>query len=295
MILKTESELIEFKSVWKDDFLMQICSFANNKGGTLYIGISDSGEIIGLKNTKKVLEDLWNKIINHLGIIPHIQLHTENDLQYGEIKIDKNVEAVSYKGRYYIRSGATTQELKGNLLQNFVLKKQNISWDEIGIEYADIDDIDLPTVKKFIEKAILVNRLTKEARSYDLKTFFENLNLFDNTGAIKRAAILAFSNNPTKFFPSLSLKIGRFVSDTDIVVQDVLEDNLMTMAENVIPILRSKYLKSIISYQGVQRIEKLEYPQNALREALFNAIVHRDYSGDLYTVKSKKRKSFNLE
>jgi len=287
MEYKTETELVEFKSIWKDEYLKHICSFANNRGGRLYIGISDTGDVIGLKNTRKILENIPSKIINYLGIIPRLELHKENNLQFIEITIDSNIEPISYKGKYYIRSGATTQELNGKSLQNFLLKKNNTTWDEIGIEHATLNDIDTDTVKSFIEKAILANRMTIEARNYDIQTLFENLNLFDNTGAIKRAAILAFSNKPSKFFPSLSFKIGRFVSETNIVVQDIIDDNLFTLAENIMPILESKYLKSIISYKGIQRVETLEYPRKALREAILNAIVHRDYNGTFTQMRVK--------
>lgn len=152
MIQKHENELVEFKSVWKDEYLKHICSFANNRGGTLYVGISDTGKVIGIENSKKLLEDIPNKIINLLGIIPRLILHNENDLKYIEIVIDKSIEPVSYKGRYYIRSGATTQEMGGKSLQNFLLKKHNTTWGEIGINYASLEDIDIPTVKNVYRK-----------------------------------------------------------------------------------------------------------------------------------------------
>ena len=258
IIKQGENETIEFKTIWKDEFLKHICGFANNRGGTLYIGVSDTGEIIGLKNTKKILEDIPSKIINYLGVIPKLEQFSENNSDAIAINIDKIIEPISYKGKFYIRSGSTTQELNGIALQNFLLKKQNITWDEIGIEHASIDDIDTPTVHKFIDKAILANRLSVEARNYDINTLFQNLNLFDNDGNIKRAAILAFSKKPSKFFSSISFKIGRFVSDTNIVVQDISDSNLFTTAEIIIPLLKSKYLKSIISYTGIQRIETPE-------------------------------------
>ena len=82
-----------------------------------------------------------------------------------------------------------------------------------------------------------------------------------------------------RFFPSMSVKIGRFVSETNIVVQDVIESNLFTTIENVMDILKTKYLKSVISYKGIHREEQLEYPVRALREAILNALIHRDYTG----------------
>ena len=75
------------------------------------------------------------------------------------------------------------------------------------------------------------------------------------------------------------VKIGRFITGTDIIVQDVIEDNLFVTVEKVLAILKSKYLKANISYKGIHRQEQLEYPENALREAVLNAVVHRDYTG----------------
>lgn len=68
MIPKSESHRTEFKSIWKDEFLKQVCAFANANGGCLYIGVNDSGEITGVKNAKKLLEDIPNKTVQFLGI-----------------------------------------------------------------------------------------------------------------------------------------------------------------------------------------------------------------------------------
>ena len=64
-----EKHNVEWKEVWKDEYLNWICGFANAQGGTIYVGIDDSGNIIGLKNSKKLLEDIPNKIKNAMGII----------------------------------------------------------------------------------------------------------------------------------------------------------------------------------------------------------------------------------
>ena len=68
-INKTESQTIEFKQVWKDDYLKTICAFANSEGGLLYIGVADNGKIVGVNNAKTLLEILPNKINNRLGIL----------------------------------------------------------------------------------------------------------------------------------------------------------------------------------------------------------------------------------
>ena len=70
-----ESQNIEYKSIWKDEYLKWICGFANAQGGTIFIGKDDNGNIVGVNNAKKLLEDLPNKITTVLGIVAEVNLH----------------------------------------------------------------------------------------------------------------------------------------------------------------------------------------------------------------------------
>lgn len=95
-----------------------------------------------------------------------------------------------------------------------------------------------------------------------------------------KAALLLFSKNPKRFFVSCDFRIGRFRNDeSDLITQDVVEGNILQMVNRIIELLRSKYLLSPIHYEGLTRIEQLEIPEDVLREAICNAIVHRDYMG----------------
>ena len=86
--LKNENQNIEYKSVWKDEYLKWVCGFANAKGGIIYIGIDDSGKIIGLRNYKKLMKDLPNKIRDILGILVEVNLFEEQNKFYIELKIE---------------------------------------------------------------------------------------------------------------------------------------------------------------------------------------------------------------
>ena len=279
MIPKEESQQVEFKLIWKDDYLKQICGFANSQGGSIYLGVNDQGKGVGINNAKKLLEEIPNKGANLMGIVLQVDLFLENNLQYLLIKVPHSLQPISLRGKYYARSGTTNQELNGPALQNFLLKRHNLTWDEVGVPSASYEDIDISSVKRFIELAISANRLHPDARNLPLNSLFENLHLLDDSRQIKRVALLAFAVDPMKFFPSMSVKIGRFISETNIVVQDVIECNLFSMVENIMDILKAKYLKSVIYYNGIHREEALEYPVNALREAILNALIHRDYTG----------------
>ena len=69
-----ENQNIEWKSKWRDDYLEWICGFANAQGGTIYIGIDDNGHVTGLTNTKRLLEDIPNKVRNAMGIVVDVDL-----------------------------------------------------------------------------------------------------------------------------------------------------------------------------------------------------------------------------
>jgi ATP-dependent DNA helicase RecG len=109
--------------------------------------------------------------------------------------------------------------------------------------------------------------------------FLEKLRLVES-GKIKRSAIVMFGKDPGRFYPGISVRIGRFVNDdADLRFHDVFEGNIVYLLEEVIKQLGYKYLVKQIEFRGILRIEKGEYPLEALREMLLNALVHRTYMG----------------
>lgn len=96
---------------------------------------------------------------------------------------------------------------------------------------------------------------------------------------LKRAAILLFHSTPEKFVTGAYIKIGYFETDDNLQFQDEVHGNLFEQVEKTMDLLFTKYLKALISYEGINRIETFEYPKDAVREALLNAIAHKDYSG----------------
>ena len=275
-----ETQNVEYKEIWKDEHIKWIAGFANASGGKLYVGINDSGEFIGIKNARKLLEDIPNKIVSILGIVPEVHLREKANKSFIEIIIKPSSVPISYKGAYYIRSGSTIQELKGSDLQSFILRKIGRTFDELSTTSAGIDDIDEKIVYKFIRKAIKANRISADAEKDSIADIISNLKLQTDEGRLKNAAILLFGKDPLRFFQSAIIKIGRFGdSDHDLRFHDIIEGNIFKMPDKVIETLRSKYLVSPIRYEGLQRIEELEYPEEALREAILNSVIHKDYTG----------------
>lgn len=275
-----EGQNIEYKRIWKDEYLQWICGFANAQGGKLYIGIDDDQTIVGLKNVHRFMEDIPNKIVSALGIVCDVNLHEQGDKQYIEIVVTPSNMPIAYKGEYHYRSGATKQQLKGVALQEFILKKMGRSWDDTLIENSSLEMIDREAIEYFLRQGVKRKRLSPEALSYSTEKVLENLQLITDDGKLNNAAILLFGKNPQKSFVSSIFRIGRFgKNESDLISQDTIEGNIIQMADRIIDVLKNKYLISPVHYEGMVRVEPLEIPEDALREILYNAICHKDYSG----------------
>lgn len=176
------------------------------------------------------------------------------------------------------------QQQRKNVEGFMLSESQNIeykeSWDDIPVFGATIDDIDRNAVDYFLQCSIKAGRMDEEEANASTGNVLRNLGLLTTNGEVKNAAILLFGKHVGQFFPSAIFKIGRFHTDeSDLIVQDVIEGNIIQMASRVVDTLRTKYLLSPIHYEGLQRVEQLEVPEKALRELVYNAIAHKDYAG----------------
>jgi ATP-dependent DNA helicase RecG len=263
-----ESQTVEYKQNWRNDCLKAISAFANSDGGVLIIGLDDQGKSFGLKNVKKLLEDIPNTIRNKLGILPSVELVRKNRKDIIKISILPSSAPVSCNGKYYMRSGSTVQELREKDLADFLIRKTGITWDDAFEDRGNWDFLEVSTIEDF--KRFAVDRIPSIVREKDFVTILKKLNLIENQH-LKRAAIMLFGKEVERFYSHACVKIGRFLTDTDIQTTDIVKGNLFQQLENALEILRTKYLLSKIKYDGIHRRDILEYPYEALREAIINA------------------------
>lgn len=271
-----ESQNIEYKESWRDEYLKWICGFANAQGGTIYIGIDDRGNVTGVKNAKKLMEDIPNKIQTGLGIVADVNLLTKNDLEYIEIKVMPSSFPINYHGEFHYRSGSTKQQLTGIALSQFILQKTGLRWEDAPVEDISVSDLDDESFKVFRREALRRKRMTDDELNISNEELLKKLHLMEN-GKLKRAAVLLFYHDPSVVQPGICIKIGKFGEQAEVEYQDVLEGSLLTMADRVIDLIYLKYLKAKISYEHDRRIETYPFDRNAIREAVYNAIVHNCY------------------
>ena len=167
----SESQLIKYKESWRDEYLKWICAsfacqnsfsktrsglrrFANAQGGVLYIGKRDDGSVCGVADSKKLMEDIPNKVRNALGLIVDVDLITESGLNVIKITVEENPYPVNYKGEYHYRTGSTKQLLQGSALTNFLLRKTGKNWDSVPLENVGVNDLDKESFDIFHREAI---------------------------------------------------------------------------------------------------------------------------------------------
>ena len=174
-----EHQQIELKETWRDEYLKWISGFANAQGGVLVIGKNDRGKTIGIQNAAKLLEDIPNKVRDVLGILIEVNLREEGKLEYLDIAVDPYPYPVSYKGRYFIRSGSTNQELKGAALDRFLLRKQGRRWDGVPVPDVFIHDLDRKVIQRFRERAARSQRLSFPLLEEDDEQLLDKLHLLE--------------------------------------------------------------------------------------------------------------------
>lgn len=274
-----ESQNIEWKESWRDEYLKWICGFANAQGGKIYIGARDDGTIIGVNNSKKLLEDIPNKIQNKLGIMADVNLLSEGGLDYIEIVVEPWSFPVNYNGEYHYRSGSTKQMLRGNVLTNFLMTKTGLKWDAATISDIGTNELDKESFDIFRREALRSGRMSKEDLNIADAELLEKLDLVAD-GKLKRAGALCFYRKPEKVISGCYVKIGRF-EGSELLYQDEVRGSLIILADRVIDLIYLKYLKAAISYHKETRVETYPFARDAVREAVYNALIHCNWADNV--------------
>ena len=137
-----ENQNIEYKESWRDEYLKWVCGFANAQGGRIYIGMKDNGDVCGVDDAKRLLEDIPNKIRDTMGIIADVNLQEKDGVEYIEIIVHPSSYPVSYRGEYHYRSGSTKQQLRGSALTEFLVRKTGYRWDSVPVDNVSMEDLD---------------------------------------------------------------------------------------------------------------------------------------------------------
>jgi len=282
-----EGDQVEFKAFWNDSALETLAGFANGHGGTLLVGVEDDGRVAGWIGNDKDLRAIVDQLADGLRIEPQVQALTVHGQKVLSIQVSPAPLPVAFRGRYYQRVGNTTRQLQPDALGRLFVEKSGAVWDKLTGDYS-LDELDPDAVRRFLHLAR--PRLPAVAEDEPVESVLRKLDLLID-GRLTRGAILLFGRRPPQHFQMAYVRMGRFKDDITIVDDKFIEGNLFDQLEQVMQYFR-QYLQvryEIPSQVGqaqsmleaIQRREIWEYPLEALREAVINALIHRDYFDSL--------------
>lgn len=270
-----ESTSIEFKEKFGKESIQTIGAFANTDGGYLLIGVKKTGKIKGTSIGKETLKEWGNRItqLTEPTVIPTLQLFEIDKKTIVLISIKEfPLKPVSIRGRCYKRVGASNKTLTPSEISELQLHSTGSSLDTISYPNARLDDIDLNKVKDYIKRARTTGRRNFKDKQ-NIQSLLQKIDLINNNPTW--AAIIAFGKKPPI---QAKVKCGRIRGTSNIVDDFVVDVPLLDQVDEVM-----NYMKRTlqISYEisgRAERDEIWEYPLDAIRELVTNAICHRDYT-----------------
>lgn len=262
---------LEFKEIYVTEIKKDVIAFANTQGGTIYIGIRKDGEVVGIHNPDAVMLQVASTIRDAIkpDVMPYVQIQTVEKKEKPVVEITVEVGAgrpyyLQEKGLkpsgVYVRRGSASQPLSDEGIRSMIIENSGTSYESCR---SINQDLSFDTFSKEMEKRNLEFGLS-QMKTLHMLTEDE---LYNNL-----ALLLSDQCEHT-------IKFAVYQGDDKTVFRDRKEfsGSIIKQMNEVFETL-NMYNKTKASFEGLDRNDKRDYPVEAIREALLNTIVHRDYS-----------------
>ena len=283
--LEPESETAERKRSWSEDCLKALAAFANTRGGTLWVGVDDAGHAVGWLGDGHEQETVSNQIANTLHCLPAaMTVQTHENLPVLVIRMARTASPVAIRGRYYQRAGNSTREVPESALPRFLLERTGQSWDELPSDFGLVA-VSEKTMADF--RVLARERLPDLSPSDTTAMVLAKLRLLSGEQLLNRAGLLLFGQSPQRLVRTAYVQIGRLKDEVTILDEKTAEGNLFVQLEQTMQAIRGyvfvrydipKSAAGRSPLEDLQRHEVWEFPYDAVREAVLNALIHRDYT-----------------
>jgi len=279
-LIKTgESDTVEFKEKFNERTIESAVAFANTKGGIIFIGVSDKNNIKGIKVGKETLNQWTNQISQSTDprIIPELEKIKVDGKTVIAVKIKENpIKPISKKGRCLKRVDSSNRAMSAQEVAQMHLHSTGMSWDKYPAKDASFEDIDIDNVNRYIRKARETGR-KKVGDDEEPIQVLEKMNLITE-GQPTWAAILLFSQQTNKFISQAAIHCGRFKKKNIVIDDRMIVGTVFEQIEEAMDFIRKNINVEFVMTGKPQRDQVWDYPLEALREALINAVCHRDYT-----------------
>jgi len=278
-IKKGESETVEFKENFDKESIETAVAFANTKGGIIFIGVSDKGKINGVETGEKTVNSWTNQITQSTNprVIPDIEISNIDGKNVIIIRIKEfPIKPVSVKGRCFRRVGTSNRVMTPQEIASMHLNSTDMSWDTFPARDATFDDIDPEKIKRYVRRANEAGR-RKIRENESPRQVLEKLRLLKE-GRPVWATVLLFGKNSKQFLTQAKIHCGRFRKQSIIIDDRMIEGTLIEQIEEAMDFIHKNISVRFVTTGKPRRDQIWEYPLEALREAVINAVCHRDYT-----------------
>ncbi len=284
-LISGETHNVEFKESLGliNEIGEAVSSFSNTSGGIILVGVKDNRDVIGVQIGKKTLEDLANTIKQHTDnqVFPRISVADIEGKSVIAIEVEESSEKpVFFKRKAYIRVGKSKHQLSASEIRKLAKESgEKVYWDENLCEGAKLDDIDDGKVKSFLKKALDEGRLSI-GEKVPIRDVLTQLKLLNN-GLPTNTAVLLFGSNTDKFFLQSGVKCIALPTNEFVKPYTTYQEyggNLFEQADKAAAFVLENIHRPLWVAPGeIAAKQAYELPAAAVREAVVNAIIHRDY------------------
>lgn len=274
-----ENEVIEFKKTTGElkEAIISIVSILNkHQGGKLYFGIKDNGEIIGQDVSSKTVREVSKAISENIEpkIYPVVNKVKLNDKECILVEFEGDDIPYLAFGRAYMRVGDEDRQLSMKEIRKIILKDENEigKWESKVSDYT-IEDIDEELLKEFIEKGRKAKRINFPYTNKE--EILKKLSLVNKNNELLNAGYILFAKEA-----KLEMQMAIFATETKLTFLDIDQvfGNIFELIETGEGYIR-KNIKWPVNFKsgGMERVEIPEIPLEAIREAIINSLIHRDF------------------
>ncbi|MCD6457127.1 MAG: putative DNA binding domain-containing protein [Methanophagales archaeon] len=275
LILKTgESYFVEFKEGVDKGLVKEIVAFSNSQGGRIFIGVTDSGEIKGIKVTNKLKSQIFDAARNCDPSID-IKLSTyKNKVLVVEVP-EGDKKPYSCSQGFFIRNGPNSQKLSRDEILSFAYTEGRLTFDEqINEDFIYPDDFDRQKFSDYLKEA----RLTDINDDESLLIILGVAKKVKSKILLNNAGVLFFAKDPAKFFMSSKVVCAEYQTNdkANILDRKIYDEGILENIKQAINFVKRR-IKIEFEIKTARRKEIPQYPEEAYREVIVNAIMHRDY------------------
>lgn len=283
-----ESETLEFKTAtnsW-EAAIKAVCAMLNHRGGQVIFGVKPDGEIVGQEVSDHTIEELAGKFrLIEPPSFPEIErIPAAAGRQVIVVNVaNGKAKPYAYKGVSYRRVGNTNQPMSGGQANRMLLERVHSQqrWENEAADGWGVADLDADAIRSTVEAAVYNGRLSRPA-AMEPESLLRGLGLIKD-GALLRAGVVLFGDNRRleREMTQCLLRVARFrgVSKSEFLDNRQFHGNAFTLLEQAQRFLYETLpIAGRVTAASFQREDFPVYPPDAVREALANAICHRDYS-----------------